>query len=1117
MKNAEEKSKDNAGRDHTSGVSEPGKELDFPVVGIGASAGGLNALQEFLGGLPDRSEAAFVVIQHLDPHHASHMAGILAKNTDMEVTQPEDDTPVESGHIYTIPSNNYLEILNGRLRLRQISQKSGMRMPVDVFFRSLARDQSQNAIGIVLSGSGSDGTLGMREIQGAGGMTMAQDPSTAEYDNMPRSAISTDAVDYVLHPSELAEALVDYINRRPRLAKEEHPRDKDGETAVERILNIVAIRTDRNFSSYKRNTIRRRIERRMGIKGIDDIWDYIQQLRQDPKEVDHLAQEMLVCVTSFFREPEAFEAVRTSVVEPLIQERGPDDTIRAWCPGCATGEEVYSLAMLFHEEMERQDKHCSLQLFASDVESSVLDTGRRGIYPESISADVSEKRLERFFRKTNGSYQATEALREQVLFAEHDLLRDPPFSNLDFVSCRNVLIYLQPEAQKKALSLIAFALDPDGYLFLGNSDALTAGSSFFDTVDSEARIFRRNRKPSTEALEIPSPTQSNDTARIQPSHSQRGYEPNELTNLNQWILLQHFSAATVLVRPDGEVVHFFGSTERYLRHPTGAASLNLIEMTRSTVPVDLTRALERVHEEREPVNFQDVRLDKDDASVSVDITVRPMPQSYQNEDLVAVIFERSERAASEKVSESSTEHKEASTSEQDRVSQLSQQLEQTRRDYQATVEELETSNEELRAANEEVTSMNEELQSTNEELQSSKEELQSMNEELNTLNDQLNETVQELRKANSDLENLFRAIKMPVVFLDRNLCIKRIAPTTGQIFNVAQQDVGRPLSDITHNLEDVEPADEARKVLRDLNSVEKEARKQDGSCYLMRVIPYRSTEDQIEGVVITFTEISRQKETEQKLKDLNRTLEQKVEERTAELKERSRKLQSMATRLAETEERERKKLAEILHDNVKQLLVVANMKLGNLVEGTDLEQVCREVEKVRDVVDQAIEESEALTGGLCPTVLYEDGLVSALQWTKDWMKRNYGLTVELQIPEDLEPDKQVRKATLYQAAQELLTNVARHAETDSARLRLWRDMSSGDLQLIVKDEGCGFSPEEALKGEETEDDNGFGLFHLQERLNVLGGDISIDSSPGEGTEATVTLPSGDSAEADADG
>ncbi len=1094
-------------QDSTSDACQPDPELDFPVVGVGASAGGLNALEEFLSGLPDHVEAAFVIIQHLDPDHASHMAGILAKRTAMEVTEPEDDTPVEPGHIYTIPSNNYLEILKGRLRLRQISRESVRRMPVDVFFRSLAQDRHENAIGVVLSGSGSDGTLGMREIQGAGGMTMAQDPATAEYGSMPRSSISTDAVDYVLPPRELAEALVDYIDRVPALSEDGGEEHETGETALKRILNIVAIRTNRHFDAYKRNTIRRRIERRMGINGKDEIWDYIQQLRQDPQEVDELAREMLVCVTSFFREPDAFEALRSKVVQPLVRQRQTDDVIRAWCPGCATGEEVYSLAILFQEELDRQNKDCRLQLFASDVEGSVLETGREGVFPESISADVSPDRLKRFFEKTNGSYRVVERLREQVLFAEHDLLRDPPFSNLDCVSCRNVLIYLRPEAQKKTLGLLAFALDPDGYLFLVPSDALTEGSKFFHTVVSEARIFRRHRTPSTEALDIPSPRTETAPALVHTSHPAPRKDAPKLQALNQLVLLRHVTARTDLVRPDGNVVHFFGPTKRYLQHPTGAASLNLVELTRNTVPVDLARALEEAREENKPVHFRSVQMQSEDTPDMVDITVRPMPQQYQSEDLTAVVFEKSRVPEETRAKPETSDICAEEAPEGDLVNHLRQKLDEVRRDHQATVEELETSNEELRAANEEVTSMNEELQSTNEELQSSKEELQSMNEELNTLNDQLNETVRELRKANSDLENLFRATKIPTIFLDRQLRIKRIAPPTEEIFNIAPQDQGRPLSDITHKLVDVNPAEEARSVLENLNSLEKEVWDKDGACYLMRVVPYRSTDDQIEGVVITFADISRQKETEQKLKDLNETLEDKVKERTQELERRSQKLQRMATKLARTEQRERQKLAEILHDNVKQLLVVAKMKLAEQIQNASAEEVLAGLEETQDALEQAIEQSESLTRGLCPSVLYDNGLYSALQWLKDWMKRQYELSVRIEASADVEPDESVRKATLFHAAQELLINVARHAETREARVQVWRTMPSGDFRLVVEDEGCGFSADEAL--DKDGDEHGFGLFNLRERLQVLGGQLSIESARSEGTRVEVVLPPGD--------
>ena len=1091
-------SKDARKQDHIADGGKEAPRLDYPVVGLGASAGGLAALENFFDSLPGNTGAAYVVIQHLDPHYSSHMAGILSKKTSMAVSEAREGAQPEPDHVYTIPSDSYLRMENSQLHLDKDIEETGKRMPVDIFLRSLAQDQKSNAIGIILSGSGTDGSLGIREIRGTGGMTMAQHPDTADYNGMPQSAIDTGVVDYVLPPDELAEAVAAYIRRSPSPDAKSPEAEKHSGNAVETVLNIVAARINRDFRPYKRSTVRRRIERRMGISGTDDLWNYVQNLREDPEEVQELARDLLVCVTSFFREPEAFEALHEKAIKQLVQNTADGDSMRIWCPACATGEEVYSLIILLQEEFKAQDKNCRLKVFGSDVESSVLDVARGGVYPESISTDVSAERLERYFEEGESVYRVKKAVREPVLFAEHDLLRDPPFSNMDLISCRNLLIYLQPEAQKKVLGLLAFALNRGGYLFLGKSDNLSQAGNFFDTVDSSAHIFRRSETPCRTALEFPTDRKRGLPIPEAPKEPDTAADEASLRKLNQWIMLQHFDAACVLVRPDGDVVHFFGPTDRYLRHRTGVATLNLVDMTEESMGANLGRILNRVRGNDDSVELRNVSLRRGDSQMDVDVTVYPLPDRQLEERLIAVIFEPSEhpRPTTEESEQAAPEEE----ADKDLVAELRTELEDTRRDYQATVQQLETSNEELRAANEEVTSMNEELQSTNEELQSSKEELQSMNEELNTLNDQLEATVRDLRRANSDLQNLFRAIEVPTIFLDKELRVKRIAPTAREVFNLKSSDEGRPLSHITSKLTEVDPAEYARQVLNDLNSVEKEVWSEDGACYLMRVVPYRSSEDKIEGVVMTFTDVTNLKRVQAELEEMNRNLEEKVERRTG-------RLRRLAVELAETEKRERQRLAEVLHDDLKQLLTVTKMKLDTLAGKIDTDEGLALVKEARDIVQQSIEKSDSLTRGLCPTVLYDEGLRSGLEWLRDWVRQHYGLDTTFSAETDAEPRNEMRKALLFHGAQELLVNAARHSGAKTAHM-WFRENADDSFSVVVQDEGTGFSPEDLQLDSEGERE-GFGLFNLRERLKVLGGVLDLDSSPGSGAKVTVTLPAED--------
>jgi two-component system CheB/CheR fusion protein len=1073
-------------------AEEPSPEgPDFHVVGIGASAGGLSALQEFFRAVPDEPGIAFIVIQHLAPTHSSHMADILARATAMKVTEARDGTEIEPNHVYTIPPDKFLRIEDGCLALSEPFREEGKQLPIDFLFRSLAQVQRERAVGVVLSGTGSDGTLGIREIRAAGGLTMAQDPETADYASMPHSAISTGAIDYVLGPTQMGERLISYVHRAypvARQAVQEQEAD-----ALERILNVLAIRTRRDFHPYKRSTIRRRIERRMGINQIDDVQAYLDLVRKDEKEATELSREMLIGVTSFFREPEAFETLQEQAIADIVRRKGEQSAVRIWVPGCATGEEAYSVALMMHEMLTEQRKPSSLQVFATDIDQEALEVARRGVYPESIAADVSRERLERFFAKQDGFYKVGEQLRDSLVFAPHDLLNEPPFSNMDLISCRNVLIYLESEAQRKVLDLFAFALVKGGYLFMGRSDAVSGRDNLFETVSGEHRLFRRS-SGTPDLMEFPvGPVQREARTHMPTAAQAARLDARRLAELNQRVLLRYFGAAVVLARKSGEIVHFFGPVGRFLEHPTGMASLTIADMADEHLTKRLTPALRKVANTGETVTMSSVVVVREGASSRADVTVTPVPGPAEAE-LIAIIFEEAADAARAR------QDAQVPTLEQKGVvGDLQAELRATKEDYRATVEELETANEELRAANEEVTSMNEELQATNEELQSSQEELQSVNEELQTLNDQLNQKLIELREANDDLSNLFRAAGIPTIFVDTKLCIKRVAEPASRVINVKPSDAGRPLSDITHQLIGLDPAERAGTVLEHLSVAEQEVQAKDGKWYLMRAVPYRTADNRIDGVVMTFADVSAVKEAEEEVRELNSTLEKRVADATAFSRQRADKLRQLTLRLTNTEQRERQKLAQQLHDTVQQSMAAARMALQSAAERASEDEMREAIERSSELLRDAIATSRGLTAELCPPSVYTGGLGSSLQWLATHMKQRFGLDAEVQVQIHNEPSSTSR-ILVYRCVQELLTNVAKHAKTDHADVRVTQRDEM--LEVRVRDDGMGFD----MGRTEGSLAEGFGLFSIRERIGALGGEVRVESAPGRGTRVFVELP-----------
>ena len=821
------------------------------VVGIGASAGAMEPLKDFFEQMDGASGLAFVVIQHLDPDHVSYMADIVGRHTSMNVAQAREGTRVEANCVYTIPPNNFLFIEDGVLHLTAPIKRAGLKLPIDFFFRSLAQDQGADAVAVLFSGGGSDGTLGIREIRGAGGLVIVQQPETAQFDSMIESAIATGLVDLVLPVREIPGKLLHHARRS---AANEEPQLQNADDKISAILDLLANHIKSDFRSYRMTTIRRRIERRMSLSRISDISEYYRLLVDNPAESANLAKDMLIGVTSFFRDPEAFAMLRDRGIGPLVQANNGSAPIRAWIAGAATGEEAYSIAMLFMEEMAQTKKNLSLQIFASDIDREALKYAREGIYPPSIAADVSEERLARFFVKKENVYQIDSTIRECVTFAEHNVMTDPPFLRMDLISCRNLLIYIQPEVQRKVLNLFGFALKPAGYLFLGKSDTTIDQSDMFEPISKSSRIFRRRDSVAVPIHTLPAKT----AHRRSKAEEQR---PVRLADLNQQVLLQHFHAVVVLIAENGDIAHFYGDTHKYLAHPYGEANLNLYKMVDRRSGLALRLAIERAARDGQPVKLQLRELNRQDATELVDASINPVVEANSPNRLLAVIFQST---GSELTND--PEAGKPQSHGGDRVAQLEAENKRLKQDLESAIESLQITHEEFTAANEEVLAINEELQSTNEELETSKEELQSINEELITVNNQLNDKVEELSKANDDLANFLNSSEVATLFLDRRYCIRRFTPSTTKILSLISHDVGRPIGHISNKLVGVDLTAVAEGVLKNLGPYEREVASADACWYMMRCVPYRTLANMIDGVVFTFTDVTRLKHSEEAMR-----------------------------------------------------------------------------------------------------------------------------------------------------------------------------------------------------------------------------------------------------------
>jgi two-component system, chemotaxis family, CheB/CheR fusion protein len=824
--------------------------LPFPVVGVGASAGGFEAFADMLTALPADTGMAFVLIQHLDPTHESALAPLLARKSALPVVQVTDGMAVEPNHVYVIPPNTRMEIHDGLLRLVERAGSGKKNMPIDHFFESLASYCQDGAIGVILSGTATDGTFGLKAIKAEGGICFAQDEESAKYPGMPASAVAAGCVDFVLPPKGIASELV-RIARHPlsrplAVSPSVLPAKVDGD--VRKLLVLLRNASRADFTYYKSTTIRRRIVRRMLLKKIPSVREYVELLQRDGAELNALYEDILIHVTSFFREAEIFQTLETHVLPNLLEDKTENNPLRVWVAGCSTGEEAYSIAIAVAEYLGNRVGKIPVQIFATDLSESCVEHARAGVYAASVLADVSTERLNQFFIKYDGKYRVIQSIRDMCTFARQDLTQDPPFSRMDLISCRNVLIYLEPILQKRILGAFHYALNSNGILLLGKSETLSSFPDLFTVVEKKGRFYRKTEAANNLQFR---PATAHERAVQSDKPPKPATPPMDLQREADRLVWSRYSHAGVIVDENLHILHFRGDTSPYLAPASGVASLHLLKMVRGDLLVDLRPAFQKAKKENVPVRREGIQITSSGHSRHVSLDVLPLSALHSSERHFLILFEEAPPLAA------GTEGVEGKAPPQVGVSptvKLEQELLATREYLQAIIEEQETTNEELKAANEEVLSNNEELQSTNEELETAKEELQSTNEELVTLTEQQASRNTELTRLNDDLRNILDGVQIPILMLDNDRRIRRFTPSAEKVFNLLPADVGRPIQNLRPNLDLADLRPVISRTLDTLTNQEREVRDLEGRYYEMTVRPYRTSNNEIDGVLIALVD-----------------------------------------------------------------------------------------------------------------------------------------------------------------------------------------------------------------------------------------------------------------------
>ncbi len=827
----------------------------FPIVGIGASAGGLEAFTELLGHLPPHPGVAFLFVQHMEPHHKSQLPAILARVTPLPVHEATEGMAVEVDNVYLIPPNTNMALTDHSLTLSPRPVGRGPHMPIDYLFRSLASVQKARSIGVILSGGGTDGTLGFQSIKAEGGITFAQDDKSAKQYNMPRSAVADGCVDYILPPRDIARQLARLVGHPYTRAAYPPPEAAEPGDPVGQILALLRTSTNVDFGHYKRPTVLRRIQRRMALRGLENLHDYARQLHNDPGEVRELYQDFLIRVTQFFRDPEAFEALKAAAFPALFDGRSSTSPVRVWVAGCSTGEEAYSLAISMLEHLNGRSNPNPIKILATDLNESALEKARTGVYIDNIELDVSPERLRRFFTRVNGHYQISKSIRDLCVFSRHNMAADPPFSRLDLVSCRNVLIYMDTALQKRVLPFLHYALNPDGFLFLGSSENIGSYGDLFTGADPKHRIYRKKAlSPTGLPLDFaPYLTAAAPQRLPRADDGTAVWSALDVQKEADRIVLSRYAPVGVIVDEALAVLQFRGRTAPYLEPAPGMASLDLLRMLREGLLAEVRAAVTQAKTENVSVVKDPIHLVEGTQARRVRVEVLPFRVPLAGVRFFLVLFQETTPAEGATAPARLLEPLPSATELQ--VTQLQQELSALREYLQSVIEEQESTNEELKSANEEILSANEELQSTNEELQTAKEEAQSANEELATVNEELRHRNVDLARVNDDLVNVLSGVGIPIIMVDRNLRVRRFTPLAQKLFNLIPTDLGRPISDIKPNLQIDDLAGLIARVIDTLAPFEGQVQGKDGVWQLLRIRPYVTEERKIDGASVVVLEI----------------------------------------------------------------------------------------------------------------------------------------------------------------------------------------------------------------------------------------------------------------------
>jgi two-component system CheB/CheR fusion protein len=825
----------------------------FSIVGIGASAGGLEAFEQFFRYMVADSGMAFVLVSHLDPNHNSLLTEILQRTTIMPVVEAQDQMQVEANHVYVIPPNRDMEIFHSKLQLGEPAQPRGQRLPIDAFLRSLAQNSQERAVGIILSGTGTDGTLGLRAIIGEGGVALVQEPATAKYNGMPTSAIQSGYVTRILPVEKMPAALLEGGGQPLAAFFVETASTPMAVAGIDHVLMQLRSITGHDFSQYKKSTIGRRIARRMAQHVIEDTEAYARYLKEYPAEVHSLFKELLINVTSFFRDSEAFTVLEEEILPLLCKGKSDSYVFRVWVVGCATGEEAYSIAILLRELMERTHQVFKVQIYSTDLANDVIDIARAGVYPHNIAQDMPAERLRRYFVKEDAGYRVRREIRELVVFAVQNVIKDPPFTRLDLLSCRNVMIYMEPELQNRLIPTFHYALNPGGVLFLSPSESIGNYSELFSTLNRKWKFYRANHAViSSHSMSARGLSWVVDDGSIKaPEETMSKHKETNFAELTRRALLQCYAPASVVVDLKGNIFYVYGETGKYLRPAPGQASLNIIEMAREGLDLELRVAVQTVVSGGIPTLNHEIQVKTNGGFSAVGLSVRPLPVSEGNQQLLLVSFQDIAE-----LPKAARRRRVVKPVELSRIEELERDLAYQKESHQLTLEEQQATNEELKSTNEEIQSTNEELQSTNEELETSKEELQSINEELITVNSELQTKIEQLADMQNDMKNLLDSINVGIIFLDRHLLVRSFTREATKIYHLVTSDVGRPLNDIRPKVDGEDLLIAAKNVLETLIPYEREVQLDKHTWMLARLQPYRTLDNMIDGVVLTFADIT---------------------------------------------------------------------------------------------------------------------------------------------------------------------------------------------------------------------------------------------------------------------